>query len=124
MLKVFFANFFNGTLRRLPFLGYYALAIAIMIAIIFADIYGYSPKIPILNASFGVAAILVHINLVAKRFRDIGLPAMSFSVGMIILPVLSNFLVYPKVSIALVVVFLVCLLLTPSETFGSKSSAG
>jgi len=95
-----------------------------MIAIIFADIYGYYPKIQILNASFGVAAILVHVNLVAKRFRDIGLPAMSFSVGMIILPVLSNFLVYPKLSIALVVVFLVCLLLTPSETFGSKSSAG
>ncbi len=169
MLKVYFGEWGNGRLQRLAYLGYYFLLMFLMFAIMFGAIMvvGATEKImggdimatqAMFMDHFGIiavigivvlmfAAMLAQINILAKRIRDMGLPAVWTILGIIVISMILNML-FPaqvvEVSTAVVktaegtaaaattqtttspivqlfdmVVFL-CLLFIPSDAFGKK----
>ncbi|WP_295421222.1 DUF805 domain-containing protein [Sulfurovum sp.] len=171
MLKIYFGEWGNGRLKRLAYLGYYLLLMVLFVAIIFGAILavGATEKImggdifaiqAMLMDHFGLAFIVgfvffmlammvAQINILAKRIRDMGLPAVWTILGIIAVSIVLNIL-FPsqsmEVSTAIVktaegtaistagthantaslivqsfdlIVFL-CLILIPSDAFGKN----
>ena len=120
MVKVYFGEWANGRLKRLPYLGYYLLLIVLFVAIIFGGIFamGATENImggdiaatqAILLERFGFAAIIgffvfmivmmiAQINILAKRIRDMGLPPVWTIFGIIMVSLILNIL-FPAQSV-------------------------
>ena len=114
MLKVYFGEWGNGRLQRLAYLGYYLLLIVIATAIIFGAVFaiGATTKFmggdvvatqAMLMEHFGIFAIvgivilmiaivLGQINIMAKRIRDMGLPAVWTIIGIVGASIILNIL--------------------------------
>jgi len=170
MLNVYFREWQSGRLQRLAYLGYYILLMVIAIVIILGTIFavGATAKLmggdvvatqAMLMEHFGIIAIigvvglmiaiiLGQLNIMAKRIRDMGLPALWTIIGMIAFSIILNILFpaqsvevsttivktaettattttqttqNPIVQIFDIVVFL-CLVLIPSDTFRKERS--
>ncbi len=169
MLKVYFGEWGEGRLQRLAYLGYHVLLVFIIVAIFLGTIVaiGATEKFmggdliatqEMLSERFGLLAIfgivvlmtgmlLGQINIMAKRIRDMGLPAAWTILGIVVISMILN-MFFPaqvvEVSTAVVktvegmtaasttqtatspivqlfdtIVFL-CLLFIPSDAFGKK----
>ncbi|BAF72746.1 DUF805 domain-containing protein [Sulfurovum sp. NBC37-1] len=114
MLKVYFGEWADGRLKRLAYLGYYFLLMVLFVAIIFGAIVavGATEKImggdilatqAMLMDHFGLAAmagfmiffmamIVAQVNILAKRIRDMGLPAVWTILGLIAISITLNIL--------------------------------
>jgi len=114
MLKVYFGEWGNGRLKRLAYLGYYFLLMVLSVAVIFGAIVavGATEKImggdvldtqAMLMDHFGIAAmvgfmiffiamIVAQVNILAKRIRDMGLPAVWTILGLIAISITLNIL--------------------------------
>ena len=114
MLKVYFGEWGSGRLKRLPYLGYYVLLMVIAVAIIvgviasasFAETRGgvdIAATQAALMEKFGVVAIIgfvvlvtamviAQLNILAKRIRDMGLPAVWTILGIIAVSLVLNIL--------------------------------
>ncbi len=169
MLKVYFGEWGNGRLQRLAYLGYHVLLMFIVAAVIFAAIFAVGAAENFIGgdliatqamlgerfgflAIFGIvvlmiAMILGQVNIMAKRIRDMGLPAVWTILGIVVISMLLNMLFpaqvievgtavvktaggaaaaattqtvsSPVVQIFDTVVFL-CLLFIPSDAFSKK----
>lgn len=170
MFNVYFGEWGNGRLKRLPYLGYYILLMVLMMAVIFATIFalGATESLmggdlaatqEIIRNKFGILAIVGfvvlifvvlfgQINILAKRIRDMGLPALWTILGIIAISMALN-VAFPAQEIAVstavvdtaagtqaaisgtatqssmivqgfdLLLFL-CLILIPSDTFGRR----
>jgi uncharacterized membrane protein YhaH (DUF805 family) len=170
MLKIYFGEWGNGRLKRLPYLGYYVLLMFLLMVVIFGMIFavGASERLmggdllatqQLLTERFGILAIVgfvvlmiialfAQVNILAKRIRDMGLPALWTILGILAVSLLLNML-FPAQEVAVsttvvqtaegtaasisanstapsmivqsfdMIVFL-CLLLIPSDTFNKK----
>jgi uncharacterized membrane protein YhaH (DUF805 family) len=114
MLKVYFGEWGEGRLQRLAYLGYHVLLMFIIVAIIFGAIFavGATEKVmggdimatqAMLSERFGLVAIfgivilmmamlLGQINIMAKRIRDMGLPAVWTILGIVVVSMILNML--------------------------------
>jgi len=114
MLKVYFGEWGNGRLKRLAYLGYYLLLIVLVAAILFGAIFavGATEKLmggdivaaqAMLMDRFGllamigimilmIAILVAQINILAKRIRDMGLPAVWTILGLIAISIVLNIL--------------------------------
>jgi len=112
MFKVYFGEWGEGRLQRLAYLGYHVLLMFIIIAIIFGAIFtvGATEKLmggdimaaeAMLGERFGFIAIfgivvlmmamfLGQINIMAKRIRDMGLPAVWTILGIVVISMMLN----------------------------------
>ena len=114
MLKIFFADVFDGRLRRLPFLGY-SLLLLLLFGLVMMGIgasIGVAEQLvggelqqaqALLRERFGVLAILLVMllaamvlfasaNMMAKRFRDMGLPGWTVVLACVVIgAVLSHY---------------------------------
>ena len=172
MFKVYFGEWASGRLKRLPYLGYYVLLMVIMAAIIIGVIASVSfmetkagmdvaaAQSAVLE-KFGVVGIIgiailmfammvAQINILAKRIRDMGLPAVWTILGIIAVSIILNIL-FPAQEVAVTttvvqsaegvaaaaesttmgqsmvvqvfdLILFLCLLLIPSDTFSKKDS--
>jgi uncharacterized membrane protein YhaH (DUF805 family) len=170
MLNVYFKEWGYGRLKRLPYLGYHILLMVLMMAVIIASIFaiGAAESViggdlaaaqEIISDKFGILAIFgfvvlifvvmfAQINILAKRIRDMGLPALWTILGIIAVSVALN-IAFPAQEIAVstavvdtaagtqaaisgtatqssmivqgfdLLLFL-CLILIPSDTFGRR----
>jgi len=121
MFRVYFGEWGNGRLKRLPYLGYYVLLMVIAAVIIigviasasFAETRG-GMDIAAMQAAFmekfGVVAIIgfvvlmiamviAQLNILAKRIRDMGLPAVWTILGIIAVSLVLNIL-FPAQEVA------------------------
>ncbi len=114
MWNVYFGEWSKGRLKRLPYLGYYVLLIVLVIAAAFGMIFAAGSLESVMNGTilenqaallehFGIATligvvtfiivvIVAQVNILAKRIRDMGLPAFWTIVGLIAVSVLLNIL--------------------------------
>jgi uncharacterized membrane protein YhaH (DUF805 family) len=114
MLKVYFGEWGSGKLQRLAYLGYHLLLMFIVIAVIFATIFAvgatenfiggdFMATQAMLGEHFGFVAVfgivvlmmgmfLGQINIMAKRIRDIGLPAAWTILGIVVVSMMLNIL--------------------------------
>jgi uncharacterized membrane protein YhaH (DUF805 family) len=114
MLKVYFGEWGSGRLKRLPYLGYYVLLMVIMMAIVLGGIasIGFAEMKSgidiaatqaVLVEKFGVVfvfgaiflvitMVIAQLNILAKRIRDMGLPAMWTILGIIAVSMVLNIL--------------------------------
>jgi len=170
MLKIYFGEWGSGKLKRLAYLGYYVLLMVIAAAIILGVIFsiGAAAKLmggdivatqAMLTDRFGIFAIigvvvlmiaivLGQINIMAKRIRDMGLPAVWTIIGIIAVSIVLN-IFFPaqtvEVSTAVVktaettaaaatthttaspivqlfdIIVFLCLILIPSDAFRKNS---
>lgn len=170
MLKVYFGAWGDGRLKRLPYLGYHILLMVLMFIAVFGTIMALgatestmggdiaATQAAIMDKAgflivFAVVAlifvvIIAQVNIMAKRIRDMGLPALWTILGIIAVSLLLNIL-FPaqqtEITAAVVktaegtaaaasanstvpsmivqgfdlLVFL-CLILIPSDTFAKK----
>jgi len=122
MLKVYFGEWGNGRLQRLAYLGYYLLLMFLFAAIIFGAIAAVGSMENIMGGDitatqfmltehFGIAAIvgfallivammMAQVNILAKRIRDMGLPAVWTILCIVALSILLNIL-FPAQSVEL-----------------------
>jgi len=114
MFKVYFGEWGSGRLKRLPYLGYYVLLMVIVVAVIVAVIASVSfvetksgmdmaaTQAAMLD-KFGMvgmlgfvvlilAMMIAQINILAKRIRDMGLPAVWTILGIIAVSIVLNIL--------------------------------
>jgi len=114
MLKVYFGEWGNGRLQRLAYLGYHVLLMFIVVAVIFFSIFTVGAAENFVGgdliatqamlgerfgflAIFGIVALIMamivgQINIMAKRIRDMGLPAVWTILGIIVVSMLLNML--------------------------------
>ena len=114
MLKIYFGEWGDGRLKRLPYLGYHILLMVLMMAIIFASIFSVgtmenfiggdlATAQEVIRDKFGILAIVGfatlfivmmfgQVNILAKRIRDMGLPALWTILGIIAISILLNIL--------------------------------
>jgi len=114
MLKVYFGEWGNGRLKRLAYLGYYFLLMVLSLAVLFAAIVAIGATGTIMDGDvlatqtmlmdyFGPAAmagfmifvlamIVAQVNILAKRIRDMGLPAVWTIIGLIAISITLNIL--------------------------------
>jgi len=113
MWKVYFGEWGEGRLKRLPYLGYYLLLMVLMFGIVlgllmamglggelmgnmmaaealFVEKFGILMVIGIFALMFGM--MLAHINIMAKRIRDMGLPPLWTILGIIAVSMVLNVL--------------------------------
>jgi len=166
MWDIYFGQWREGKLKRLAYLGYDVLLMVVGFAVIFglamffgglekatgdafSDMFaGMGILVVILLFIFFVVLFVASLNIMAKRIRDMGLPAWGTVVGIILVSIILEVL-FPNqqaqmsavvantpegVTAALdadastgsvvsdifnLIIFL-CLLLIPSDTFGNK----
>jgi len=114
MLKVYFGEWGSGRLKRLPYLGYYVLLMVIAMAIILGGIASvslvetkegidFAATQAALVEKFGIVfvfgtlflvfmMVIAQLNIMAKRIRDMGLPAVWTILGIIALSMILNLL--------------------------------
>ncbi|SFV90036.1 hypothetical protein MNB_SV-4-1216 [hydrothermal vent metagenome] len=169
MWQVYFGQWQSGRLKRLPYLGYDVLLMVLGFVIVMGmfllaggsmeGMLGMDPTAFLesmgLFVIFGIFIVFIalgvaNLNIMAKRFRDMGLPAWGMVAGTILVSIVLN-LLFPsqqmEVNTAVVdmngalstagsmhastgsivtegfnlFVFL-CLVLIPSDTFGNKNT--
>lgn len=120
MLKVYFGEWGNGRLKRLAYLGYYLLLMVLFAAILFGSIFAVGATENIMNGDiaatqamlldrfgfvfialifvFMIAMMVAQINILAKRIRDMGLPAVWTILGIIAVSLVLNIL-FPAQSV-------------------------
>ena len=114
MWKVYFGELGEGRLKRLPYLGYHILLMVLVFAIMFGVIFmagslgnmisgnimqmqtAFLEKFGIVTLFgfifFFFAVMFAQVNLLVKRIRDMGLPALWTILGLIVLSILLNLL--------------------------------
>ncbi|QOR61507.1 hypothetical protein ACM66Z_08700 [Sulfurovum sp. ST-21] len=114
MLNVYFGEWGEGRLKRLPYLGYHILLMVLMFSVIFGIVLAVGASVNLLDTDlmsaqafmfekFGLLAIIctllfllsgmvAQVNILAKRVRDMGLPAFWTILGMIAVSMLLNIL--------------------------------
>ena len=142
MFKIYFGEFSNGRLLRLPYLGYTLLLIAVFVGFIFGTIMLMGAAETMMGGdlagaqqtlmnSLGIpymiilglvvlALFVASFNMMAKRARDIGLPGWTFVVGFIIISGLLSYFISENAGNGLSTIVGLALLLVPSNTFGGS----
>lgn len=122
MFKIYFSEWGEGKLQRLPYFGYHLLLIFFVVALIFAGIFavGATENImggdlaatqELLTDKFGIIAIFVmvaiffiallgQVNILGKRIRDIGLPVLWTILGLVVVSIALN-VAFPPQEVAL-----------------------
>ena len=168
MWKVYFGEWQSGRLKRLPYLGYDVLLMVLGIVIFMGafllvggsmeGMLGMNPEAIVEGMGlllllgmfvFFMALTVANLNIMAKRIRDMGLPAWGTVAGIILVSIMLN-LLFPSQQMAVgaavadingalsttgnmqastgsivsegfnMLVF-VCLVFIPSDTFGNKN---
>jgi len=169
MWQVYFGQWQSGRLKRLPYLGYDVLLMVLGFVIVMGmfllaggsmeGMLGMDPVALLesmgLFVIFGIFIVFIalgvaNLNIMAKRFRDMGLPAWGTVAGIILVSIVLN-LLFPSQQMAVntavvdmngalstvgsmhastgsivtegfnLFVFL-CLVLIPSDTFGNQNT--
>ena len=143
MFKTLFGDLSTGRLQRLPYLGWYA-ALAVLVLVIGFGI-GASiglaervvggevadaqmaitehlgiPGVVVIIAIFSVL-LFAHLNIAAKRIRDMGLPGWLVLLGVIIVSGLIGTLAGQQIGALFNLIGLLALLLIPSNALGGRS---
>ena len=114
MWNVYFGEWGDGRLKRLPYLGYYILLMVLVLAIIFGTIFAVGGLQNIMGGNiaetqtelmgkfgligvFAFAAMMIvvmvaQVNILAKRIRDMGLPALWTILGIIAVSIVIGLL--------------------------------
>ena len=142
MFKIYFGEFANGRLLRLPYLGYSILIIILWIGFVIATIVAIGaaehlmggnlaeaqamltkslgiPYMIILGLVF-IAMLVASLNMMAKRARDMGLPGWIFVIVVFIASGLLSYYASDKAGSGLSSIVGFALLLIPSNTFFRK----
>ena len=144
MFKIFFGEFSNGRLLRLPYLGYTLLATAVFAGFVFGtimlmgaaetmmggDLAGAQQTLMnVLGIPFMiilgvvVLGLLVGLlNVMAKRVRDIGLPGWTFVLGFMVVSFIFSEFISVSASNGLSTIVGFGLLLTPHNSFGGNKA--
>ncbi|SFZ97769.1 hypothetical protein MNB_SV-5-139 [hydrothermal vent metagenome] len=118
MLTTYFKEWGTGKLQRLPYIGYHFLLMALSFAIVLAALFAVGKLENVLGGDmmqtqqmlmdkFGFVSIiafsifvfsvmLAQINILGKRIRDIGLPALSTIFAIIALSMILNYIFPPE----------------------------
>lgn len=142
MFKIYFGEFSDGRLLRLPYLGYIILLIVLWIGFIIATVVAIGAAEHLMSGnlaeaqavimnSLGIPYLIIlglvllalfvaSFNMMAKRARDTGLPGWVFVVGVMIVIWLVSFFVSDKAGSGLSSIVGLALLLIPSNTFGKN----
>ena len=142
MLNVLFGEIATGRLKRLPFLGWYALlALLVLMAgfgigasvglaersaggniadaqALIADKFGIL-GIVLIVAVFAVL-LFAQLNIAAKRIRDIGLPGWLVLLGLLVVAGLVGQFVSRQIAAVIELLFGVALLLLPSDVLRKR----
>ena len=142
MLKIYFGEFSDGRLLRLPYLGYIILLIVLWFGFIVATVVAIGAAEHLMGGnlveaqaivmnSLGIPYLIVlglvllalfvaSFNMMAKRARDMGLPGWVSVVGVMIVIWLVSFLVSDEAGSGVSTIVSFALLLIPSNTFGGN----
>ncbi len=144
MLQVYFGNFADGRLKRLPFVGYILVLGLLLFTFVFGtvaliagaeyaiggnladaqDLIRKSLGIPflIIFAVFMILLLVAGLNITAKRARDCGLPGWLFVAVLVAVSMIASWLISQNASQAISTLVFAGLALIPSDTFqrGSK----
>jgi len=142
MLNVLFGEIATGRLKRLPYLGWYALlALLVLLAgfgigasfglaersaggniadaqALIADKFGIL-GIVLIVAVFAVL-LFAQLNIAAKRIRDIGLPGWLVLLGLLVVAGLIGQFVSQQIAAVIELLFVVALLLLPSDALRKR----
>jgi uncharacterized membrane protein YhaH (DUF805 family) len=143
MIRVLFGELQTGRLKRLPYLGYSVLLSVLMIVAGMALAYvagigemllagDFEAAQAHMSENFSIVAVLLFIavsllflfagiNIMAKRFRDIGLPGWWMVLAVIVVTGLVSVLVSDEASNILQTVIWIVLLLIPGDSVGSPT---
>jgi len=144
MIKTLFGDLSSGRLQRLPYLGWYAVLALFVLVIGFgigasiglAERAGGGEMADaqmVITEHLGVVGMVLiigifsvllfaHLNIAAKRIRDMGLPGWLVLLGVIIAGGLIGTLAGQGIGALFNLLGLLALLLVPSNAFG-KSAA-
>jgi len=142
MIRKLFGDIKDGRMNRLAFLGYWALLTVVMIGFGLALVSAISAGEVIIGGDLtqaqdklrgwftlptglivGLVSMTVffaHLNISAKRLRDIGLPGWWVLLGLAILGGILSTQVSTQASNALSTIVLIILLLMPGGFFGRR----
>ena len=142
MMNVYFGNFSNGRLLRLPYLGYSLLLMALLVAFIFGTILIMGAAENMMGGDLGnaqsvlmenlgipymiilgivvISIIVASLNLMAKRVRDIGLPGWIVVLAFIVISALISRYVSNSASNGFSTLVGLALLFVPSDTLGGN----
>jgi len=142
MIDVYFGNFANGRLLRLPYFGYSVLLVFLLFGFMLGTVIlmGAAENMmggdladaqSMLMETLGIpymiilgilvfVTIIASLNIMAKRVRDIGLPGWLVVLAFIIISALISQFVSVSASNGLSTVVGLGLLLIPSNTFGGN----
>lgn len=142
MLKPLFGDTATGRLARLPYLGYWILLglLSVVIAIGIGASIGVAENaiggdiqeaqaqlrehlgLPAVVLIFAVGMLLLfaNLNLMAKRLRDMGLPAWWVVLGFVVISAVLSGGISEQASGGLYFVFWLALLLIPTDMFARK----
>jgi uncharacterized membrane protein YhaH (DUF805 family) len=143
MLKVYFAEFTNGRLSRIQYLGYAVFLVALMLAIgiglgatagIAEHMMGgelQEAQSKLANKYGGIVTVLVmllfllllvaKLNIMAKRIRDIGLSGWWLVLAVVVLAGLASQLHTEQTGGAVIGLASLLLMLIPGGTFDKNS---
>ena len=142
MLKKLFGEVKTGRLNRLAFLGYWVLLTAFMIAMGFAIVLAigagemliggdlaeaqetlrkwFTAPTVIVVGLVSMVTLFGHLNIIAKRVRDIGLPGWWVVLLLAIVGVVVSIQISEQASNALSMICFFALLLIPGKVVGSR----
>ena len=107
MWNIYFGDWSNGRLKRLPYLGYDVLLMVLAFAIVMGVIMlgggfegimnpdllaGMGVVVVIFFFLFFIALLVANLNIMAKRLRDMGLPAWKSVIAIIVISVILEIL--------------------------------
>ena len=139
MISTYFGDIRNGSLKRLPYLGYSLLLGVIVLAFVFAVVLAIGAGEHLLGGdltkaqqtlreTLGIPFFIVFVlfllvvffaslNIAAKRARDIGLPGWLVVLGIVIVSLLLSTMVSNDASNGFSGLIFLALLLTPTDMF-------
>ncbi len=107
MWNIYFGDWSNGRLKRLPYLGYDVLLMVLAFAIVMGVIMlgggfegimnpdllaGMGVVVVIFFFLFFIALLVANLNIMAKRLRDMGLPAWGSVAAIIVISIVLEML--------------------------------
>ncbi|MBK1722630.1 DUF805 domain-containing protein [Thiocystis violacea] len=140
MLKPLYGELTTGRLKRLPYLGYYILVSALILLVGFGigASVGLAERMQggevadaqaLLQDKLGLAGLLLiavvfgvlffaHLNLAAKRIRDIGLPGWWILLSIAALGVFASIVGGSQLASGINLLILFSVFMLPSDAFG------
>ncbi len=122
MFNIYFGNWGDGKLQRLPYLGYYVLLMVLVMLILFGGIFAIGATETMMSgnladiqqlltnklgfvALFGIiilffAVFIGQVNIFAKRIRDMGLPVLWTITAIVIVSIVLN-VIFPPHEVAI-----------------------